>query len=88
MALRQSGDLKTYLLHLDVALGLYTLSGSLPSARAPFHALAPLSPRPVTLVARPPALTAMCYMDFRAYVLQLYGVVAGGVVDHEKNREE
>ena len=88
MALRQFGDLKTYLLRLDAALGLYTLSASLPSAQAPFHALAPLSLRPVTLVARPPALTAMRYMDFQACVLQLYEVVAGGVVDHEEDREE
>jgi hypothetical protein len=30
----------------------------------------------------------MRYMDFQACVLQLYEVVAGGVVDHEEDREE
>jgi len=64
------------------------LSASLPSARAPFRALAPLSPRPVTLVLHPPALTATRHTDFQARVSQLYEVVAGGVVDHEEDREE
>ena len=88
MALRQSEYLKTYSLHLDAASGLYTLSASLLFARAPFRALAPLSPRSVVLVVHPPALTAMCHMDFQARVSQLYEVVAGGVVDHEEDREE
>ena len=88
MALRQSGYLKTYSLHLDAVSGLYTLSASLPSARAPFRALDPLSPRPVTLVVRPPELTARRHMDFQARVSQLYEVVAGGVVDHEEDREK